>query len=185
VAARRGLDRGEELTEPVARLAVEPAERVEQVAVEQLRVEARERAGLRHVVEAERVADREQRAALARLEREGAAQRGEVDLPRAVRVGLRHRRRGRAVLLGALAHGLPDLVLGAPARERVGGEPLALAPAQPGWAACRAAPKAAERACQRPSSTHETGIAVSEPAATSTVTLRIRFCFAPISSSPS
>ena len=80
MAARCGLDRGEELTKSLARLAVEPAERVEQVAVEQLRVEARERAGLRDVVEAERISDREQRAALARLEREGAAQGGEVGL---------------------------------------------------------------------------------------------------------
>lgn len=73
MAARCGLDRGEELAESFAWLAVEPAERVEQVAVEQLRVEPRERVGLRDVVEAERVADRKQRTALARLEREGAA----------------------------------------------------------------------------------------------------------------
>ena len=54
-----------------------------------------------------------------------------------------------------------------------------------GRRACGADAKCALRACQRPSSTHETGIRVSLRAATSTVTLRIRFCFAPSSSSPS
>ena len=77
VTARRGVDRGEELAEPVARLAVEVTERVEQVAVEQLRVEPRERVGARDVVEAERIFGREQRAGLTWLEREGAAECGE------------------------------------------------------------------------------------------------------------
>jgi hypothetical protein len=35
------------------------------------------------------------------------------------------------------------------------------------------------------SSTHDTGIGSALPAPTSTVTLRMRFCFAPSSSSPS
>ncbi len=48
-----------------------------------------------------------------------------------------------------------------------------------------AAANVAERRCQRPTSTQLTGMAVREPAATSTDRLRMRFCFAPISSSPS
>ena len=48
-----------------------------------------------------------------------------------------------------------------------------------------AAANDAERRCQRPTSTQLTGMAVREPAATSTDRLRMRFCFAPISSSPS
>ena len=52
------------------RLAVEHFERVEQVAAAEFRPELGERLGPREPVEAERVAEREQRAALARLERE-------------------------------------------------------------------------------------------------------------------
>ena len=43
---------------------------------------------------------------------------------------MRHRLRVRAVALRAIAHGLPDLVLGGSMCERVGREPLALASAQ-------------------------------------------------------
>jgi len=54
-----------------------------------------------------------------------------------------------------------------------------------GPAVCSAAANAAERMRHRPASTQLTGIGVSDRGATSTVRLRIRFCFAPISSSPS
>ncbi len=39
--------------------------------------------------------------------------------------------------------------------------------------------------CQRPASTHDTGMTMAVCAPASTVTLRMRFCLAPISSSPS
>src|SRR5262245_54981287 len=54
-----------------------------------------------------------------------------------------------------------------------------------GEAVCGAGANAALRADHRPSSTHDTGTFVSRAGGASTVTLRIRFCFAPSSSSPS
>ena len=54
-----------------------------------------------------------------------------------------------------------------------------------GPAVCAAAAKVAERRRQRPASTQLTGIGVTDASASSTVRLRMRFCLAPTSSSPS
>ena len=71
-AGRHGGDRVEEpaIVSGAAGSLVERFERVEQVAAAELRPQLDERLGAREPVEAERVAEREQRAALARLERE-------------------------------------------------------------------------------------------------------------------
>ena len=111
---------------PPRALASSVLDRVEQVAVEQLRVEARERVRPRHVVEADPVAEREQRAGLARL-RAGtpcAARRGRSRArrrcPRCAPVGEWTPRR-----VGLARDLVPDRALGDAARERRGGEPLA------------------------------------------------------------
>ena len=91
-----------------------------------------------------------------------------------------------AAAAGLLGHGLPHLVLGDAAGERIARRapaPCAGAAAAPRCAS--AAANVAERRRQRPASTQLTGIGVTDAAASSTVRLRIRFCFAPTSSSPS
>src|SRR5581483_11664783 len=85
-APRQGVERGDELgraLRPRPRPVV--LERVEQVAVEELRVQARERGRARQVVEAEPlVAEREHGPGLSRKEREHPAPGGEVLLAAAV-----------------------------------------------------------------------------------------------------
>ncbi len=116
--------------------------RVEQVAREQLRVEARERLRPRHVVEAEAVAEREQRARLSGDERERVAHVVRRRL-RVVDVGLRAGRRLHAEPVGLQRDLLPDRGLGGTGLERRGGELDGLAPAQLGVGGVRARARSA------------------------------------------
>ena len=84
-----------------------------------------------------------------------------------------------------LAHLVPDLALRDAARERLRGLRLRLAPAKlrVGDVRCPAS-NDAERA-PAPLLDARDGDAELDCASTSTLTLRMRFCFAPTSSSPS
>src|SRR5439155_8314482 len=86
------------------RLVVEPLDRVEQVAVQQLRIEAGEGLGLRDVVQADPIPDCEYRSALTRFEREALPEQIEIFLARLEDVRLRAGRRGRVKARRLRAH---------------------------------------------------------------------------------
>ena len=100
-------------------------------------------------------------------------------------VGVGRGGRVDAAAAGLLGHGLPHLVLGDAAGEASSPSARALRSRSSGPAVCAAAANVAERRRQRPASTQLTGIGVTDASASSTVRLRMRFCLAPTSSSPS
>src|SRR5205823_1711883 len=127
---RRTRDRIEKRLELPCALSVEPLDRVEQVAVEELRIEVRERIRPRDEVDADALAEREQRAGLSRDERERVLQgREQVAVLREdVRLGMRRRVDAHPPRLrGDL---VPDLALGDAALERRRREAEGLAPAE-------------------------------------------------------
>ena len=126
--AGRFADRADERRDPgfLDGRTVEPVERVEQVALAELGPQLLERFRARDPVEAERVAEREQRARLARPAREGLGQLVEPGSVAAERVRLRAGGRVDAEALGLRAHRVPDASLRDAELERPGGERLGL-----------------------------------------------------------
>ena len=184
---RRLADLVDEPVDPLGpgRARVHLLERVEQVPGAQLGPQGGEGIRARDGVEAERVPEAEDGAALPRQGGEGSLEARDRPPVGGEGVVVRRGRRGDLHPVELLVHRAPDLALRAPRARPRAASAWVFARRSSAFETWPAAEKSGETERHLPCSTHDTGIASFERAATSTLTSRIRFCFAPTSSSPS
>ena len=161
---------------------VELLERVEEVAPAKLRPDVGEHVGPRHCVEAEHFAEPEHRAALARLGPELRRECIELPLARAEQVPVGETDPSRSAWPRTV---FQTSCCATPRASGSAERAAAFRRRSSAFTMWGAGEKLLETERQRPCSVHDTGMRSVDPAATSTLTFRIRFCFAPTSSAPS